>query len=47
MDGNPMRLEKVVSPQPVEQTPTLPSADTPSPQSKSGKVISLVDLKKK
>jgi hypothetical protein len=45
MDGNPMRIEKVILPrtEEQEQPPTQPIR----PATKSGKVISLKDLKKK
>ena len=45
MDGNPMRIEKVVPPRTEEPSKTSPEPDQPAP--KPGKVISLKDLKKK
>ena len=44
MDGNPMRIEKVIPP--LEEVPE-PSPPSPGPAEKSGNVISLKDLKKK
>ena len=47
MDGNPMRIEKVIPPREEEaETPPQPPNPT-QPNPTSGKVISLVDLKKK
>ena len=46
MDGNPMRIERVVAPEPEK----VPEAQPPEPDPgspKPGKVISLKDLKKK
>ncbi len=44
MEGKPMRLELVQSPEPVEKETPPPSGE---PEGSSGKVISLKDLKKK
>lgn len=46
MDGNPMRIEKVVPPQEEEQEKSSPPQLT-RPTARSGNVISLEDLKKK
>jgi hypothetical protein len=43
MDGNPVRLEKVVCP---EEEQPLPDTEPTKPPSQNGKVISLADLKK-
>lgn len=45
MDGNPMRIEKVILPRTEE--PEQPQTQPIRPAAKSGKVISLKDLKKK
>ena len=45
MDGNPMRIEKVVPPRTEEKRKTPPEPSRPA--AKPGKVISLKDLKKK
>ena len=45
MDGNPMRIEKVVPPRTAEQRKTPPEPNQPA--AKPGKVISLKDVKKK
>lgn len=47
MDGNPMRIEKVTVPREEEEEVQTPPQQPNQPAPKSGKVISLVDLKKK
>lgn len=47
MDGNPMRIEKVTVPREEEEEEQTPPQQQNQPAPKSGKVISLVDLKKK
>lgn len=46
MDGNPMRIEKVVPPQEEVPEPS-PRPQSTGPAAKPGNVISLEDLKKK
>lgn len=47
MNGQRMRLEKVISPVEVAQRPESESAPSSSPPAGRGRVISLTDLKKK
>jgi len=47
MNGQRMRLEKVVLPKETIEAPERDSPSSPPPESGSGQVISLADLKKK